>query len=145
MSLKHWILDDKGRPVAVDLFTWAKWFGTADRIVCQETIAQNRVSTIFLGIDHNFDPHGPPILWETMTFGAKLNQEQLRCAGSKEQAEAMHEEMVKAVAEASGIPYDPHRERVNDAGVRRTPVGRAPSQPKGITEASRIDEAPETP
>lgn len=120
MSLiDHWILDDKGRPVPVDLLTWAKWFGTADRIVCQETIAQNRISTIFLGIDHNWWSDGPPILWETMTFGAKLDNEQTRCAGSKEQAEAMHEEMVKAVCEASGIPYDPDRERVQDPGVCR--------------------------
>lgn len=119
MKLKHWILDEKGRPVPVDLFTWAKWFGTAERIVFHETIAQNRISTIFLGIDHGPLGDGPPILWETMTFGAKLDQEMLRCAGSKEQAEAMHEEMVKAVCKASGIPYDPARERVNDPGVLR--------------------------
>jgi hypothetical protein len=117
--LKHWILDEKGRPVQVDLFTWAEWFGTADKTICQETIAQNWVSTIFLGIDHNWVPHGPPILWETMTFGAKLDRETLRCAGSKEQAEAMHEQMVKAVCKASGIPYEPDRKRVNNAGVRR--------------------------
>ena len=117
--LKHWILDDKGRPVSVGLLEWAEWFGTAERIIAQETIAQNWISTIFLGIDHDFGMRGPPILWETMTFGAKLNQEMRRCAGSKEQAEAMHEEMVKSVCGASGIPYDPHRERVNDAGVRR--------------------------
>lgn len=120
MTLKHWILDEKGRPVPVDLFTWAKWFGTAERMVYQETIAQNRISTIFLGIDHGpMNGDGPPILWETMTFGAKLDNEMLRCAGTKEQAEAMHEEMVKAVCDKSGIPYDPARERVNDPGVLR--------------------------
>jgi hypothetical protein len=119
MSLKHWILDEKGRPVSVDLFTWAKWFGTRERFICQETIAQNRISTIFLGIDHSFAHGGPPILWETMTFGAKLDNETRRCAGTKEQAEAMHEEMVKDVCEASGIPYDPARERVTDPGVLR--------------------------
>jgi hypothetical protein len=27
--------------------------------------------------------------------------------------------MIKAVCKASGIPYNPNRERVNDAGVRR--------------------------
>src|SRR5262249_53943179 len=59
--LRHWILDDKGRPVETDLFTWAKWFETAKRIVIQETIAQNRVSTIFLGIDHSFAMEGPPV------------------------------------------------------------------------------------
>jgi len=116
---EHWILDDQARPVQVDLLTWAKWFGTHKRVVCQETIAQNRVSTIFLGIDHSFLEIGPPILWETMTFGAKLDGDQERCAGSKEQAEAMHEQMVKRVCEAYGIPYDPARKRVNDAGVHR--------------------------
>jgi hypothetical protein len=119
MNLKHWILDDKGRPVAADLFTWLAWFGTAERIVVQETIGKNRISTVFLGIDLSFDPNGPPILWETMTFGAKLNNDMDRCAGTKEQAEAMHEEMVKKVCEASGIPYDADRERVNDPGVCR--------------------------
>lgn len=119
MSLKHWILDDEGRPIQVDLLTWAKWFGTRKRVLAFETVGQNMISTIFLGIDHNFEEGGPPVLWETMSFGAKLNNEMLRCAGTKEQAEAMHEEMVKAVCKASGIPYDPDRERVNDPGVHR--------------------------
>jgi len=119
--LKHWILDDKWRPVQVDLLTWAKWFGSAKRIVCQETIAQNRISTIFLGIDHGPSMFigGPPILWETMTFGAKLDKECDRCAGTKEQAEAMHEDMVKRVCEAYGIAYDAARTHENDPGVHR--------------------------
>lgn len=29
-----------------------------------------RVSTIFLGLDHRFYGRGPPLLFETMTFGA---------------------------------------------------------------------------
>lgn len=28
-----------------------------------------KLSTIFLGIDHNYTDDGPPILWETMMFG----------------------------------------------------------------------------
>jgi len=119
MRLKHWILDDKGRPIEVDLFTWAKWFASAKRVVCQETIAQNRISTIFMGIDHGWLDDGPPILWETMTFGAKLDCDQERCAGSREQAEAMHEEMVQRVCEAYGIAYDAQRTRENDPGVHR--------------------------
>jgi hypothetical protein len=116
---EHWILDDKGRPIQADLFTWARWFGSRERVVAQETIGQNMVSTIFLGIDHSFTDEGPPILWETMTFGAKLNQHQLRCAGSREQAEAMHEEMVRLVCEATGVPYDANRQRANDKGIWR--------------------------
>lgn len=37
-----------------------------------------RVSTVFLGIDHNFSKHGPPVLWETMTFGGSNNGYQNR-------------------------------------------------------------------
>ncbi len=116
---EHWILDEKGRPKQVDLLTWARWFGTRARVLRQETIAQNWVSTVFMGIDHSFTEHGPPVLWETMTFGAKLDNELIRCAGSKEQAEAMHEEMVKRVCRASGIAYNPKRRRRNDRGVRK--------------------------
>ena len=117
---EHWILDDKGRPRQVDLFTWARWFGSpAKRIVCQETIGQNSISTIFLGIDHSFTEEGPPVLWETMTFGAKLDQAQMRCAGSKEQAEAMHEAMVRRVCKATGLRYDRDRKRQNDRQVWR--------------------------
>ena len=137
MTLKHWILDDKGRPVAVNLLTWAKWFGTAERIIAQETIGQNWISTIFLGIDHNWDFRGPPILWETMTFGAKLNNDCLRCAGTKEQAEAMHEEMVIAVCAASGVPYDPNRERANDRGVYRRLDAVRRKQIKKLNEIAR--------
>lgn len=143
-GLEHYILDDKGRPVQVDLLTWAKWFGTAERIICHETIGQNWISTIFMGIDYSFVCDGPPILWETMTFGAKLNQEQMRCAGSREQAEAMHEEMVKLVCEASGVPYDPARERVNDAGVHRRLNAVRRIAFKKLNEAMRNDNRKET-
>lgn len=37
------------------------------------TIPENgaRVSTVFLGLDHNFGSGGPPILWETMIFNVE--------------------------------------------------------------------------
>jgi hypothetical protein len=111
VTLQHYILKD-GKIVPAELLEWAKWFGTSERFIIQETIAQNSISTIFLGLDHSLEPGGPPILWETMTFGAKLDQGQMRCAGNQEQAEAMHEEMVRQVCEAYGIPYDRNREKV---------------------------------
>ena len=33
------------------------------------------VSTVFLGMDHNFGATGPPLLFETMVFGGELDQE----------------------------------------------------------------------
>ena len=41
-----------------------------DRIIAQETIEGKDlwVSTVFLGVNHNFSPHGPPLLFETTVF-----------------------------------------------------------------------------
>lgn len=103
---KHWILDERGKPVPEeDLAKWASWFGKSpDRVVKQEMVGESRVSTVFLGIDHSFNPLAQePVLWETMVFGGELDQEQERCSGNRAEAEAMHEEMVRRVKEKLGI------------------------------------------
>jgi len=52
-----------------DLVTWAMWMETADRCVKHTEQGDVRVSTVFLGLDHNFgDLFGLPILFETMAF-----------------------------------------------------------------------------
>jgi hypothetical protein len=98
--MDRYILNDKGQPVAEpDLMKWGEWrqINRHLRIVKQEDVGGARVSTVFLGLDHRFITSGPPILWETMVFGGELDQEQDRCAGSREQAEAMHQRMVERV------------------------------------------------
>jgi hypothetical protein len=60
-------------------------------------IGDSRISTVFLGLDHNWSGRGRPVLWESMVFGGKLDQEQDRCSGSREQAEVMHARMVERV------------------------------------------------
>lgn len=103
LNFGRYILDAEGRPVPEpNLYKWAEWFETGNRIVKLETIGAYHISTIFLGLDHNFSGHGPPILWETMVFGVgqpMLAQRQDRCAGSREQAEAMHAAMVERILE----------------------------------------------
>lgn len=53
--------------------TWAQWFEKADRHVDKTVIDKITVSTVFLGIDHNFG-EGQPILFETMIFGGPRDQ-----------------------------------------------------------------------
>lgn len=68
MEDDKWILE--GRKVKrVDLMTWARWFETArdERIVKQETIGDHWISTVFLGLDHQYGD-GPPLIFETMAF-----------------------------------------------------------------------------
>lgn len=104
MRMVHYILDENGEPKCIgsgteDMLRWVKCFEDEKRIVKQEYIGPYQVSTVFLGLDHNFRPEGPPVLWETMVFGGELHGECTRCSGSREQALAMHERMVKRVKE----------------------------------------------
>lgn len=52
----------------VDPIEWAQWFEMSDRIVENTEIEGYRISTIFLGLNHNFSGKGPPLLFETMIF-----------------------------------------------------------------------------
>ena len=96
----NYILDDTGRPVLEhDVLKWAKWFKTADRVVAKHKVGDSRISTVFLGIDHNFGPKGPPLLYETMVFGGKLDGEQMRYV-TRTTAIAGHRAIALRVAEA---------------------------------------------
>ncbi len=66
----------------------AKTFLTTD-------LGRVEVSTVFLVLDHSFGDDGPPVLWETMTFGGP---EDLECRRyrSREDAVAGHDEEVMA-------------------------------------------------
>jgi hypothetical protein len=89
---KKFILDGK-RPVpANDLMTWATWFETADRNVAKDQIGDVYISTVFLGINHQWGD-GPPLLFETMIFGGPHDQRQTR-ASTWDEAEKQHAEAV---------------------------------------------------
>jgi hypothetical protein len=72
-----YILDDSGTPVVEpDVIAWSRWrranlAATVRQTPIDDAVGSFRVvvSTVFLGIDHNFCLGGPPILWETMIFG----------------------------------------------------------------------------
>mgnify|MGYP001563448969 CR=1 FL=1 len=96
-----YILNENGNPVAEpDLAKWSEWFKTSERRVANEKIGDSTVSTVFLGANHSFSGSGGAVLWETMVFGGKLDEEQHRCCGSREQALVMHERMAKKVRAA---------------------------------------------
>lgn len=100
MQPRHirYILNEAGEPVAEPhLMLWAGWMELADRKVDRTEFAGGYVSTVFLGLDHSFATDGPPVLWETMVFGGPMDQQQSRCAGTREQAMAMHQDMVDRV------------------------------------------------
>lgn len=97
----NYILKDKTPIVETDILTWAKWFKTASRHVKQENIGDVSVSTVFLGLDHNFCETGEPILFETMIFGGEHDGYCDRYS-TWEEAEKGHDTVVKMASKAKG-------------------------------------------
>lgn len=96
MTPDLYILNDKHEPVVCpDVRTWARWFETANRRVAVDSFGPITVSTVFLGLDHNFGS-GAPILFETMVFGGPLDGKEDRYATYSE-AVAGHARMVRRV------------------------------------------------
>ncbi len=104
---ERYILDSDGDPIAEeDLLTWGKWFEDAstngERTVGRKMIGNVLVSTVFLALEHSFGAETSiPLLYETLVFGGKLNQEMERYS-TKEQALEGHQAMCKRVREANG-------------------------------------------
>lgn len=98
--MNKYILEGK-KPVPVsDLLVWGHWFESADRIVAKTTVGKLKVSTVFLGLDHNWG-EGPPALFETMIFGIDDDEYQTRCS-TWEEAEAQHAEAVRIAQGKTG-------------------------------------------
>jgi hypothetical protein len=91
----HWYILKDREPVAVEsLEQWARWRAAEiDNHVADDTFGEVRVSTIFLGLDHSFGD-GPPLLFETMIFGGKHDQEQWRCS-TWDEAQKQHADAVR--------------------------------------------------
>lgn len=97
----YYTLSDDGEPVLCDdIRRWGSWFRQHDRSIGRDEVDGVRISTVFLGIDHQFGD-GPPILWETMVFGGPLDQEQDRYA-TRAAATRGHATMVARVIAAMG-------------------------------------------
>lgn len=104
MPTTTYILDADGTPVPEpDIRRWGEWFQTHDRQLAETLVehgpsgAKCRISTVFLGIDHNMHFEGPPVLWETMTFGLRTEL-QVRYT-SRADALAGHAEAVARIGE----------------------------------------------
>ena len=79
-----------------DAAEWGRFMSLVDlRRVGEDEVNGQRVSTVFLGIDHGREG-GPPALFETMIFGGPDDGWQARCATWAE-AEAGHEAVVNVL------------------------------------------------
>lgn len=104
----HYKLVDRVPVEVPDLMEWAMCMEGPGRQIRLTRVGPHTVSTIFLGLDHNWGMTGPPVLFETMSWidrehevpavgnfpGATLDRDfddyQTRCC-TWDQAIAMHE------------------------------------------------------
>lgn len=68
------------------------------RRVGDDTVNGQRVSTVFLQLDHNWEPGGKPILFETMIFSGPHDQDMWRYQ-TWEEAKAGHDKIVHCLKE----------------------------------------------
>jgi len=108
---------------AADVVAWGEWFETANRVVrCTRIDAAGHavdvprrgesipgcvyVSTVFLGLDHNWTASGPPVLWETMIFDGPRDGETHRYR-SRQLAMLGHAAAVGKVQRIPAVGDDP--------------------------------------
>ena len=91
----HYILDDLGHAQPCpDLLRWGRFMEQPNARTLGDTDVDGvRVSTVFLGLDHNYSGKGPPVLWETMIFGGEHDGWQWRYT-SREDAEVGHQAVI---------------------------------------------------
>lgn len=94
--MTYFILNADGKAVPEpDYEKWKQWSheNVQLRAVAHDDIQGVVVSTIFHGMVEDDSLH----VWETRIFGGALDQVTDRCAGDRDQAEAMHAQSVERV------------------------------------------------
>lgn len=120
-------LDDLDDPMYFDIdanpITLARWswlhhpqrFAEYRRVAFDE-IDLYAVSTVWLGLDHNFAPVGPPLIFETMVFLAGTPEDMgMHRYATREQALAGHEAICAEIREAQAR-MENHDEHTHHAG-----------------------------
>ncbi len=97
--MKKYVLDTNGNPVEIyDQKEWNQFFMHGDRTLRKDIVNDITVSTVFLGVDHNFLGDGDPILWETCIFMNDDHSEVVERYDNKAAAEKGHLHWCEQVA-----------------------------------------------
>jgi hypothetical protein len=113
-----YILNDKGEIVPTsDPIEFAKSFECAETQSMKDEVYGVLVSTVFLGINHQYDPNGPPLVWETMVFGLKGQEDRPIRYSSKAEAEEGHKRMVELVKKCKEHEHETRRWLDKEKGI----------------------------
>lgn len=96
---RYYILEGREIKPVPDVRTWGAFFNNNEaRTVGRDVLdGEVTISTVFLGINHNWGD-GPPVLFETMIFGGEHDEAQWRYH-TYDEAEAGHQRIVEALKE----------------------------------------------
>ena len=113
------------------------------RVASTKVLGMCLVSTVFLGLDHGWNPSGPAVLFETMAFWrGEGGYEQTRCSTWQE-AEAQHARMCAEVARPRAVMAYLRRQAREWWDGAGTDLGRRWRDIRGI-EPSEIEELMES-
>lgn len=105
--MSNYILDGKNPVPCDDILEWGKWYENAKRSIANTMVTPDiRVSTVFLGIDHNFGTSGTPVLFETMIFGGPHDQYTERYTTWDDAINGHYEAVMLATMPAKGVKSD---------------------------------------
>ena len=87
--MEPWYYDKEGRQITA--VEWSNLYSPEYKRVAESRLSDGRwVSTVWLGINHNFSPDGPPIIFETMAFTKDFEEEACYRASTIEEARSNH-------------------------------------------------------
>ena len=93
MNTHYYILGSDHQVIPCsDISVFAETFDHKNRRVAETVIGKYWISTVFLGVNHNFLGEGPPMLFETMVFVDSEGGEPRRCSTWAE-AEILHKQV----------------------------------------------------
>lgn len=89
------LYDRKGQPITLERYA-ELMHDLSYRRVAEDRIGHVWVSTVWLGVNHQFIPGGPPLIFETMIFGGPQDEDCWRYS-TEEEALAGHRLAVREV------------------------------------------------
>ena len=102
MNGQLYILDGKTPVLELDVAKWGKWLEKANHRVGLNWVGEIRISTVFLGIDHDFRFKGDPLLFDTRIHGSEKFENFQERYSTWEEAEKGHQQAVAMVEKAIG-------------------------------------------
>lgn len=91
-----------------DVYAWSRAMEQVDKRVARTRFANGvELSTIWLGLDHNYVPRGRPLIYESMVFGeGSLLDLDIQRYSTLAQAWAGHWQFAAIVSVVHGEPID---------------------------------------